>query len=205
MACISDLTLRPPNKPLHLTAFSRQERRPQSIKQPALGVGLRQPSRYILVTSTIMSQSPKCPKCKKEGTCVHHGDVSPSTRYVDLYTFDCPHCSYQDSTRVDGMITSPHVRTVGKLVLDFISGTKRLPCSATDSAEQPRRPEGLNLSTWWFESEDSNQTWFTPRSSLSSNIATTHLRSCRAGLPVHTLSSHPHSGPFPPLLLSSIR
>gem|GEM_PF-4992967 len=57
-----------------------------------------------------------------------------------------------------GMITSPNVRIVGKLGLDFISATKRLPCSATDSAEQPRRPEGLNLSTWWFGSEDSNQT-----------------------------------------------
>lgn len=43
-----------------------------------------------------------CPKCSKPGQCVHHGDVSASDRYVDLYTFECPHCGYQDKTYVDG-------------------------------------------------------------------------------------------------------
>jgi len=43
-----------------------------------------------------------CPKCKKEGKCEHHGDVSKSTRYIDRYTFTCVECGHYEEAFEDG-------------------------------------------------------------------------------------------------------
>lgn len=58
----------------------------------------------------------KCPKCRGEATCTHHGDTGRAgVDYEDLYTFKCSHCGHNDEKTVwvsgpyhgDGRSTCP--------------------------------------------------------------------------------------------------